>query len=237
MSVPRFYTATRLAAGEVVTLATEQARQLRNVLRRQAGAQVVLFDGSGAEAVARVIRLESSETTCLVEELSWPQREPECCLTVGLALIRSANFELAAQKLTELGVARIAPLAAERSMVSYPDARDWAGRAARLQRIVREAAEQSERVTLPEIVQPQDLKSFLDAQPVIALVERSAALPLATLEPGDVVALAIGPEGGWSQTECAWIEAHAAATASLGRLILRAETAAIAAATLVLQRS
>ena len=237
MSVPRFHIATRLVAGEVVTLATEQAKQLRKVLRQQIGAQVVLFDGSGAEAMACVISLEANVATCLVEELCWPQREPACCLTVGLALIRPANFELAAQKLTELGVARIVPLAAERSVVSYPDARDWAGRAARLQRIAREAAEQSERVTLPEIVQPQDLRSFLDAQPVIALVERSAALLLAAREPADAVVLAIGPEGGWSPTERAWIEAHAAATASLGNLILRAETAAIAAATLVLHRS
>jgi 16S rRNA (uracil1498-N3)-methyltransferase len=107
----------------------------------------------------------------------------------------------------------------------------------RLQRIVREAAEQSERVTLPQIEQPQDLPSFLRTQPVIALAERSGAAPLVDVEIPDDAALAIGPEGGWSLNERTWIDAHAASTASLGSLILRAETAAIAAAALVLQRS
>jgi 16S rRNA (uracil1498-N3)-methyltransferase len=166
-----------------------------------------------------------------------PDREPPLQLTVGLALLKGDRFEVAVQKLTELGVTRIAPLLTERSVVSFDDVRGWRKRGERYQRIAREAAEQSERVTLPVIAEPATLADFLRQQPVNVLLERAESALIATITPGPEAAIAIGPEGGWSDAEQRLIALEAAGTASMGRLILRAETAAIVAAGTLIQRA
>jgi 16S rRNA (uracil1498-N3)-methyltransferase len=198
---------------------------------------LMLFDGTGVEATARIVTLASDGLTYEVTSLNQPDREPPLRLTVGLALLKGDRFEVAVQKLTELGVARIAPLLTERSVVSFDDARGWQKRSERYQRIAREAAEQSERVTLPVIAEPATLADFLRQQPVIALLERAESAPVATLAPGREAAIAVGPEGGWSIEEQELIAREAAGTASLGQLILRAETAAIVAAGTLIQRA
>lgn len=236
MATPRLYVPGPLAQGEIIELALDQARQLRTVLRLRTGTGLCLFDGSGVEASATLIRLESSAAAAEVIGLTRPQREPALRLTVALALLKPAAFELAVQKLTELGVARIVPLATEHAVVSYRDARDWERRAIRLERILREAAEQSERVTLPVLAPPMRLAKLLEQHPVVALVERGPARPLQQIDLGADAVLTVGPEGGWSPAERGLLQQRAATLASLGGLILRAETAAIAATAIALHR-
>ena len=237
MTVPRFYVPQALHIGSELGLEGEQARQLQKVLRARPGDRVVLFDGSGAEAQGIITRLHRGLVTCRVDRLEVPCREPRIRLTVGLALLKPASFELAAQKLTELGVAQIAPLIAERSVANVREADAWAGRGARLRRIVIEAAEQAERVTLPDVLEPLSLADFLLRYKTIALVERSAVGPPRISDSGVDIALAVGPEGGWSPMEMTLIAERAADLASLGDLILRAETAAIAASAILLQQA
>jgi 16S rRNA (uracil1498-N3)-methyltransferase len=113
---------------------------------------------------------------------------------------------------------------------------DWNRRAARLQRIMIEAAEQSERTTIPELNGPTTLADFLATPGVVALVERSEGKPLLSVLPAALnsVSLAVGPEGGWSLRERDLIQ-RLSVPATLGSLILRAETAAIAAASAIFQ--
>lgn len=236
MPIPRYYVADDLTPGGAGRLGDDQARHARSVLRLRAGAPIVLFNGTGVEATATLTAL-GQDATYDVATVARPEREPPLRLTVGLALLRGDHFELAVQKLTELGVARIAPLAAERSVVSFDVSASWEKRAARYARIAREAAEQSERVTLPEIAPPLGVDAFLERQPVTALVERAAGRPLAALRFETAAALAVGPEGGWSERESRAIERAAAGAASLGGLIYRAETAAIVAAGVAIQQA
>jgi 16S rRNA (uracil1498-N3)-methyltransferase len=210
-------------------------RQTRSVLRLRSGATLTLFNGTGVEAVATLTALDAGSATYEVRSLSRPEREPSVTLTVGLALLRGEHFDHAVQKLTELGVVNITPLAAERCVVSYEAAADWEKRRARLERIAREAVEQSERVTLPSIEPPSAVEAFLERRSSIALVERASTPPFASHTFGAEVALAIGPEGGWSERETRAIERAAVGIASLGGLIYRAETAAIVAAGVVIQ--
>jgi 16S rRNA (uracil1498-N3)-methyltransferase len=121
-------------------------------------------------------------------------------------------------------------------VVSFPDARDWEKRAIRYERIIVEALEQSERVTTVDLTQPTSIQDFLSQHTVIVLVERGqhASIASAPLEPE--MTLAIGPEGGWSEQEIDLI-GDRATTASLGPLIMRAETAAIVSAGTLMQRS
>lgn len=236
MNVPRFYTERALEEAQSGELAADQARQLHKVLRLGPESRIVLFDGSGAEARASITELRKDRASYRIEEIDYPSREPDLSLSVGLAMVRGNRFDTAVQQLTELGVARIVPLATDRSVVSYSGDRDWSKRVTRLERIAREAAEQSERVTVPIIGAPISLSSFMDSYQALALVERSHAPPLASLSLSQQSALAIGPEGGWSPDELGDIDERASGSAFMGQLILRAETAAIAAAATVMQR-
>lgn len=237
MATPRFYVPDALAPGSEGVLDAGQSRQARSVLRLSAGDLLTLFNGTGIEATARVVTPAKSGVPFIVESVDSPEREPPVSLTVGLAVLKGDRFEVALQKLTELGVSRIVPLLTERSVVSFDDARGWLKRAERYARISREAAEQSERVILPEIAKPTALAEFLHQQPVIVLLERAASVPIGDIAPGEAAAIAVGPEGGWSEREQQLIAETAAGTASLGRLILRAETAAIVAVGTLIQRS
>lgn len=188
------------------------------------------------EVEAVLTAVNRSDVQFEIGALSYPSREPDLTLTVGLSLLRGDRFEVAIQKLTEIGVRRIVPLAAQRCVVSFPDARDWEKRAIRYERIIVEALEQSERVTTVDLTQPTSIQDFLSQHTVIVLVERGqhASIASAPLEPE--MTLAIGPEGGWSEQEIDLI-GDRATTASLGPLIMRAETAAIVSAGTLMQRS
>jgi 16S rRNA (uracil1498-N3)-methyltransferase len=201
------------------------------------GSTIVLTNGHGIEAEARITVARATGATYEVTRVETPRREPPIRLTVGLPILKGDRFEIAVQKLTEIGVAAIAPILTERSVISFDDARAWFRRADRYRRISREAAEQSERVTLPEICEPVCLATFLASHRTIALVERTGSTPILEVPCSGDVALAIGPEGGWSDRERTLIEQGATANASLGRLILRAETAAIVAAGILIQRA
>jgi 16S rRNA (uracil1498-N3)-methyltransferase len=237
VATPRFYVPDALTPSSEGVLDAGQSRQARSVLRLAAGDLLTLFNGTGIEATARVVTLAKSSVPFIVESVDTPEREPPVRLTVGLAILKGDRFEVALQKMTELGVSRIVPLLTERSVVSFDDARGWLKRAERYARISHEAAEQSERVSIPEIAEPTALAEFLHQQPVIVLLERAASVPIGDITPGEAAAIAVGPEGGWSEREQETIEESAARTSSLGRLILRAETAAIVAAGTLIQRS
>lgn len=236
MALHRFFIRQPLTADASGALDENQARQALSVLRLRPGDRIVVFDGSGTEAEATLSSVHKREVRFQVGDVYFPERETDLNLTIGLALLRGDRFEVAVQKLTEIGVHRIVPLAAERCVVSFPDARDWDKRAVRYERIITEALEQSERVTSVELSAPSSVQDFLNHFEVLTLVERGKHASVATVPLKPVMAVAIGPEGGWSEGELQLIEEYSM-TASLGHLILRAETAAIVSAGTLIQRS
>ena len=236
MTQHRFFVQGLLVTGASGHLNESQARQVHSVLRLRTGDSIVVFDGSGAEAESVLTEVVKGVASFEVADIRHPQREPEIDLTVGLALLRGDRFEMAVQKLTEIGVRRIVPLEADRCVVTFRDAPDWDRRAERLRRISVEAMEQSERVTEVALDSPVDLGTFLERQPVVALRERDNSPHLSTLPMRERLAIAVGPEGGWSDRELELIDRFAT-SASLGQLVLRAETAAIVAAGIIIHRS
>lgn len=234
MALHRFFVETPLEVDGSPALLPEQVRQIRSVLRLREGDRIVLFDGSGIEADATLVALDKDAVELYVTGITRPDREPALAVTVGIALLRGERFEFALQKLTELGVRRIVPLAADHCVVSYRRAGEWDKKAVRFRRIIVEAMEQSERVTATILESPMSLDEFLNKSQATVLTERSDARPLAGLRFEAEAALAIGPEGGWSARERELI-ARLGTEASLGGLILRAETAAIVAAATAIQ--
>ena len=193
-------------------LTDEDRHHLARVLRLRDGDSLTIGDGLGRWCPARFgfdLRINGE-----VVEVPAPSR----AVTVGFALIKGGRPELVVQKLTELGVDRILPLAAERSVVRWDEAK-VASQHERMVRVAREAGMQSRRVRLPEVA---------PVAPVVSLFDAAMAQPGGEVLGADVDVLLVGPEGGWTPEEL-----QERRQVSLGSTILRAETAAIAAGVLL----
>ena len=169
---------------------------------------------------------------------AWPSPAPTVRLVLCAALIKFDHFEWMIEKATELGVSEIVPVETIRSERGLERAAHK--RVERWRRIALEASQQSRRAFLPEVSEPESLRDALDreANYRFALDENPAAQPLNTAlpsarNPQDAVAMLIGPEGGWTDDERAQFTAAGWLPVSLGSLILRAETAALAALAIV----
>ena len=217
------------AAGRAV-LAGDAAHHLGKVLRAEPGQLYELSDGTsvwlGKIEFARKDQIEFS----LVEPI--PVRRSSLDTTLLLAVVKFDAFEWAIEKATELGVNRIVPLAAARSEKGLLTA---AGkRAERWKRILFESSQQSRRVRLPVLetmMNSEDAFAASGSVLEVMLSERSDAQPLKNIlhdRTADSVALAIGPEGGWTDEEFSAAHGAGFEEASLGGLILRTETAVTA---------
>jgi 16S rRNA (uracil1498-N3)-methyltransferase len=218
-------------AGEGALMEGEAAHHLGRVLRAQTGQLYELSDGehvwlSRIESVAR-----DRVQFALVEEL--PAIHPSVDVTLLLSVVKFDAFEWAIEKATELGVGTIVPLAAARSEKSLIAA---AGkRADRWRRILLEASQQSRRVRVPVLgglTRPESAYASAKDSLCVMLSERATASPLRKVLDGQRAAkavLAIGPEGGWTEEEFVAALGAGFSEVSLGRLILRTETAVIAA--------
>jgi 16S rRNA (uracil1498-N3)-methyltransferase len=209
----------------------EAAHHLGRVLRAQTGQLYELSDGERVwlgriESVAR-----DRVQFALVEEL--PAIHPSVDVTLLLALVKFDAFEWAIEKATELGVGAIVPLAAGRS--EKPLLTAAAKRAERWKKILLEASQQSRRVRVPVLVgmaKPESAFASSRDGLRVMLSERLTASPLRKVlqsQQATKATLAIGPEGGWTDAEFASAQSCGFLEASLGRLILRTETAVIAA--------
>ena len=209
----------------------EAAHHLGRVLRAQAGQLYELSDGervwlSRIESVGR-----DRVQFALVEEL--PAVQPNLDITLLVALVKFDTFEWAIEKATELGVTTIVPLAAERSEKALLAAA--AKRAERWKKILLEASQQSRRVRVPTLQSLRLLDEAFSGDSRgarLCLSERAEAPSLKTALSSVKtlsVTLAIGPEGGWTDRELEIVRQNRFSEVSMGRLILRTETAVIAA--------
>ncbi len=236
-----------LLPGQCVNLPATVAHQLVSVLRVRVGDQIALLDGLGSEYPAVVEAVSRREVAVRVGAGSLLDTEPTLRLSLYPSLLKGERFDFVLQKGTEVGVSRFVPTVSERSV-----ARPAEGKGERWQRIVQEAAEQSHRARVPTVAEPLPFAAACadaltaDLTLILWEEERTASLrdvlgrhqqtycdPAKQASPPSV-ALLIGPEGGYSAEEVQTAGTFGIIPVSLGRRILRAETAAVVAATLVL---
>lgn len=219
----RLFVPDALFQGARVAPSAAQAHYLGGVMRRTAGDAVLLFNGRDGEFHARITALRRDRAELVVEQQSRAQAA-DADLWLAFAVLKRDATDLVVQKATELGVSRLLPVFSERSN---------AGRVnlARLQAIAIEAAEQSERLTVPELAAPARLGAMLAdwplGRPLFAAIERQAAPAIPPMH--GPCALLVGPEGGFAPAEVELLRRHPFLQAvHLGPRVLRAETAAIA---------
>jgi len=225
----RLHVDAALATGTELALSAGQAHYLRAVMRQAPGAAVRLFNGRDGEWRAELTRLGKRDAAVTVRERLRPQAV-EADLWLLFAPLKRGPQELLVQKATELGVARLQPV-----VTRFTDA--VRAKPERLQAIAIEAAEQCERLSVPELAPARPLADCLadwPAERALLFCDERGGTPLAALlqrsAPADGAAILVGPEGGFDDAERASLLASGFAEAvSLGPRTLRAETAAIAA--------
>jgi 16S rRNA (uracil1498-N3)-methyltransferase len=214
--------------GRTATLKGDQALHLARVLRAEPG-QIFDVVADGFLHRSEVLSVSESEVVFTLHE----ELETDAALPVHLlmAVFKFDHMEWGIEKATELGVARITPVIARRTEKHLAQAA--AKRVERWGRIVREAAQQSRRSDVPTVDGPVTLKAALesissDRKLLLAETEQENTLHAALADGAESVALAIGPEGGWTPEEMSQFAAAGWRSVTLGPRILRAETAAIA---------
>jgi 16S rRNA (uracil1498-N3)-methyltransferase len=217
--------------GQTALVSGDRAHHLGVVLRAQAGQLYELSDGTRV-CLGRIEKVARDNVEfALLEELA--AQEPKLQVVLLLSVVKFDAFEWAIEKATELGVTEIVPLAAARSEKALIAAAEK--RSERWRKIVLEAAQQSRRVRLPTlrpVARPEAVFLARADRLGIFLSERADAPSLRTAfkdRDASEVVLAIGPEGGWTDEERDAALNAGFHEASLGRLILRTETAVIAA--------
>lgn len=218
----RIFIESNLQANVQVCATEKQIHYLFHVMRLGVGHQVLLFNGVDGEWMCDITELNKKRGIFMPVHQTRLQ-EDEKGATLAFSLIKKDNMDLVLQKATELGVRRLIPLDAERSVIHQLNAD-------RAQMILIEAAEQCERLTIPVLEKPMTVATFLaqigSDETVVYLAERgqtSGKIPYA-----ENVCFAVGPEGGWTDGELNQFQAHKEAiSVNLGRLILRAETSCI----------
>lgn len=229
--MPRFF--VEPFVGEYVQIAGEDARHIAKSLRMQPGEEIILCDGQGSDYTCVLDSVETSAVTARVMEKSPNRSEPRLKIRLYQALPKGDKLELITQKAVELGVWEIVPVLTERC-ISRPDEKAAEKKIAKLQRTALEAAKQSGRGIVP-LVRP--LQSFREAVggmkshgPAILLYER-AETPLrhCIADMDGSASLFVGSEGGFSPEEAGYAIENGVRPASLGRRILRCETAPLCA--------
>ncbi len=227
--MPRFYCPAPLRSGQALSLPAGAARHVQ-VLRLQPGDRITLFNGEGGEFAATVTRMGRSDVEVEVGEHHAVEREAARAVHLLVGITANERMDWLVEKATELGVASITPLVAERSVLKLKGERADK-KLAHWQGVAVAAAEQCGRNRVPPVHPAVTLHAWLNQAPpgerwVLSLSEGTRPLP--GMAGVDAVSVLSGPEGGLSPAEEAAALAAGFAPVTLGPRVLRAETAPLA---------
>jgi 16S rRNA (uracil1498-N3)-methyltransferase len=237
MRVTRAYLPTAPESGSLLELPRDTAQHLVKVLRLQPEDEFVVFCGDGREWSARIAAVRGARVTAAIGEVRRVDRESPLTITLFQSIARGERMDYVVQKATELGVARIVPLLSERSVVRLA-AEQSLSKAQHWQAVAASACEQCGRNQVPKVEVPRPLRQVLgdlELEGARLLLDADAGPPDA--DPADAarlavttaVAIAVGPEGGFTSEEREAFAACRFVPVRLGPRILRTETAALAA--------
>jgi 16S rRNA (uracil1498-N3)-methyltransferase len=236
----RLFVSHPLINGADVLVEGDRARYLGRVLRLRVGDEILVFNGEGPEWMATIEAMTKSTATLRIADSREAGTESPLKIHLVQGISRGERMDFVVQKATELGVKRITPVLTEYGVVKLDQARGekrrdhWAGVAA-------SACEQSGRTRLPLIDVPMNLRNWFGSKPTEVdaelILAPGAAASLAAIDtPTTKVCLLIGPEGGFSETEYEDAAIAGFKAVSLGPRVLRTETAAVAALSVLQSR-
>ncbi len=233
MKTHRFFADFQLDKKQIRLTDKELLNQFKNVLRLKTGDKIMLADGRLNEAEAQIKSISKDFVEIEIIKISKNENEPAVHVILHVSILKKENFEWVVQKATEIGIKEIAPIVSKRTV-------KLSLRQDRLEKIIKEAAEQSGRGIVPVLREPLGFKKaleyakqnddnlFFDSSGVI--IHDSKFM----IHDSRRIGAWIGPEGGWDEEELRLAKENGFKIVSLGKLTLRAETAAVIASYLVL---
>lgn len=236
--MPRIYVDIELLSGSDCLLPTAAAHHIRDVLRLERDAELVLFNGGGGEFEAQLRAVSRGEVRAVVGAWRAGIAESPLSVTLAQSISRGERMDYTIQKAVELGVRHIAPITSSRTVVRLDNTREekrlehWRG-------IVRHAAEQSGRTVIPSVAPVLSLAAWLAQSAALRayMLDPFASGSLAGQNaPTAEVAIVAGPEGGFSADEREQMARAGVLPVRLGPRILRTETAALCALTILQMR-
>jgi 16S rRNA (uracil1498-N3)-methyltransferase len=231
MRFHRFIGDFDLKKGELSITDRNFLNQAKNVLRLKIGDRIILSDGKGKEAEGIIEGLDKKSALIHISNRSENKNEPERKVILYCALIKRENFEWVVQKATEVGVTGIVPIISERTVKLNL-------KKERLDKIIKEAAEQSGRTIVPPLSDPVNFDdALIEAKEndlnLIFVPQASIFVSSLIFKKDNKVGIFVGPEGGWTEREIEKSHEAGVEPVSLGNLTLRSETAAVVASHIV----
>ena len=231
----RFYLNENLQVNNLYKIEGIEHNHLKNVMRLDEGDKIILVCGDDYDYIAEIKRITKGDTLVHVESKEKNNNNPKCDVTVFQALVKSDNMSLIIQKLTELGIKEFIPFESE-----FITSKDKSSKNDKFQEISNQSIKQCKR-SIPMIIKPTLTfdKLLIELQNYDVIIfanecEKTASLKNIELSPNAAVAVIVGSEGGFSQKEIDKIIEIGGKSISLGKRILRAETAAISLASVVM---
>lgn len=238
--MPKYFVLPESITDDTVVITGEDAKHLATVLRSEEGDCVEVCDGCGTDYSCEITAVDKKEITLKINEKKPCQSEPKTKITLFQGLPKADKMELIIQKCVELGIEKIVPVATHRAVVKL-DKKDSIKKIERWQKIAESAAKQSGRGRIPQI---GEVVSFKEAVKLGAMAqgaiipyeheEKRGIREFAKSFSGSEVAIFIGPEGGFADEEIALAMENGILSVSLGKRILRTETAGMATVAILL---
>ena len=237
----RFFVNVSDISAHRVIISDSRVHQIRDVLRMKTGDEIIVLDNTGFEYRTRLLNISQKEAVGEIISKKPCETEPRTQITLYQSLLVREKFEFVLQKCTEIGVTQFVPVITERSIVRKAE-KITEQKLTRFESIIAEAAEQSARGKIPILKNPVDLSgavSELDDYDICLVGSTRNCDSLKKIlqeckSQAERIALFIGPEGGFSNRELELFDSMTAKSFSLGNRILRTETAAVAAAAIIL---
>lgn len=225
----------------IVNITGDDAHHIQQVMRAKIGDKLICSDGIDREAIVEIVRFEPKLVSAKIVEPLTMNNEAAIDVWIAQSLPKADKMETVIQRCTEIGAARFIPFTSQRTIVKYNEKKEGR-RLERWHKIAKEAAEQSHRNRIPTIEAPRSWKELLKLVPDVSVAficyeqeeERTFKAILKQSASLQRVLLIVGPEGGFTADEVNEAREAGCHAISLGRRILRTETAAMAALTCIL---
>lgn len=236
----RFFVEAGMISGSLISLSEEDAQHLARVLRATVGEEITVCDDAGNEHRAEIFEITKKNVTAKIKETKLCDTEPCVKVTLFQGLPKGSKMELIIQKSVEIGVHSIVPVATSRAVVKLSEEKGK-GKEERWNKISQEAAKQSSRGIVPVVEGPvsfeEAVKRASEYDMAIIPYEKQGEgclkEYLSTQKP-ESIAVFIGPEGGFEESEIELAEKFGVKPVSLGKRILRTETAPITALSVIM---
>ena len=230
--MPKFFVKKEDITDGIVTITGGDATHISKVLRMEAGQHILLCDGEGTDFDAEITSASKEEVRLHILESFPCPTEPKLSFVLYQGLPKQGKMDYIIEKCTELGITTIVPVACERSVAEIKNAQAEEKKLARWRKIAAESVKQCGRGVIPEVLNVMSVKEAVTHASSLSLAlaayENERQLPLKEAFPEEKpksIGVFIGPEGGFSDKEIAIFQENNIPTVTLGRRILRTETA------------